>query len=87
MHMTQRDALIMKKYLLALEKIIFKDRNCSYVIEVEKISLKLGNKIGKNAEYYSRWCTDDEKLYFTHQTINFQKRNFFEWNWGEKKFL
>ena len=36
MHMTQRDALIMKKYLLALQKIIFKDRNCSYEIKVKK---------------------------------------------------
>ena len=54
MHMAQRDALITKKYLLAVEKIIFKDRNCSYEIEVKKISLNLGNKIGKNAKNDSR---------------------------------
>ena len=71
MHMAQRDALITKKNLLAVEKIIFKDRNCSHEIEVKKISLKLGNKIGKNAKNDSRWCADHEKLYFTHQTINF----------------
>ena len=52
--MTQRDALITKKNLLAHQKINFYNRNFLFrLIEVKKISLQLEKIIGKNAEYDS----------------------------------
>ena len=64
-NMTQRDAMITKKNLLAHQKIDFYDRNFVVrLIEVEKISLQLENIIGKNAEYDSMWSADHEKLHF-----------------------
>ena len=52
--MTQRDALITKKNLLARQKINFYDRSFFVrLIEVKKISLQWENIIGKNAEYDS----------------------------------
>ena len=43
--MTQRVALITKKYLLAHQKSIFKMEIFSLEIEVKKIPLKMENKI------------------------------------------
>ena len=45
-NMNQRDALVMKNYILGHQKLIFKNETFSCEIGEKKISLKLDNRIG-----------------------------------------
>ena len=86
--MTQRDAIIMKNYIWAHQKINFYHRN----FLVNKLRLKkfLWNwtiKLAKNAKYDSAWCANQEKLYFSISKNQFLRSKFFGQKLRLKKYL
>ena len=86
--MTQRDALILKKNVLAHQKINFYDRNFFLrLIEVKKTSSKLENRIGYTAGYDWPWCADHEKVFISPLKNQFLRSKFFRQKFRWKKYL
>ena len=86
--MTEREALITKKYILAHQQIKF----FGWIFFRQKLRLKknLQNgkiELAKNVEYDSAWGGDPKKLYFYPSKINFYDGKFFVRKWSEKNFF
>ena len=88
--MTQRDALIAKNYIWAHQKNkILRSKFFGRKLRWKKFPWDWKIELATNAEYDLAWSAHHEKLYLTHQKINFKDRNFlseievkkFLWNW------